>query len=209
MTIGLLVSLAREQVASGPVRALIDKTDEAVAAMEDLVKGLLDISRFDSGKVQPQFVPVNLQRLFASIESHEGAAAREKGLSLRFRPTQAAVRSDPLLLEQILRNLVGNAVRYAERGGVLVAARRRGGGLVLQVWDTGVGIAPEHHGAIFEEFMQVGNTSAIAARAWDWAWPSCSVACGCSTTPCSCVRGRAGALACRSSCLSRSLVRWR
>ena len=158
VTIGLLVSLAREQVASGPVRTLMDKTDEAVAAMEDLVKGLLDISRFDSGQVQPQFGPVNLQRLFAAIESHEGSAAREKGLSLRFRPTQAAVRSDPVLLEQILRNLVGNAIRYTERGGVVVAARHRGTRVELQVWDTGVGIASEHHDAVFEEFMQVGNT---------------------------------------------------
>jgi signal transduction histidine kinase len=123
------------------------------------VLGLLDISRLDSGKVQPQIEPVCLRRLFASIESHEGAAAREKGLSLRSRPPRrATVLSDPVLLERILRNLLGNAMRHAERGSVLVGTRTRPGGeLELQVWDTGVGIAPEHHSMIFEEFTQVGN----------------------------------------------------
>lgn len=158
VAIGLLIGLARERVAAPDVRSMLERADEAVRALEDLLRGLLDLARFDAGTVAPRPQAVSLQALFDSIELHERSAAEAKGLRLRFRPTALAVRSDPLLLEQVLRNLVSNAIRYTDRGGVLVAARRRGDARAwLQVWDSGRGIAPEHQAQVFEEFVQLEN----------------------------------------------------
>ncbi|HET8871238.1 MAG TPA: ATP-binding protein, partial [Aquabacterium sp.] len=98
-----------------------------------------------------------LQSLLDSIASHETESARHKGLTLRVRATQAVAWTDPILLEQILRNLVGNAVRHTERGGILVGIRSRGTHVLIQVWDTGAGIAPEDQSRIFDEFVQLNN----------------------------------------------------
>jgi signal transduction histidine kinase/ActR/RegA family two-component response regulator len=163
--IGLMVGLLREQIAVPRLQTLIDRVDEAVASMETMLKGLLDLSRLESGTVQARSQRVALQTLFDAIQVHEGEAALAKGLRLRFRGTPLAVQSDLVLLEQILRNLVSNAVRYTERGGVLVAARRRGADRVLlQVWDSGVGIAPENQASVFDEFVQVGNAARQRTR---------------------------------------------
>ncbi|MGY4831551.1 ATP-binding protein [Sphaerotilaceae bacterium SBD11-9] len=167
--IGLMVGLLREQIAVPRLQNMIDRVDEAVASMETMLKGLLDLSRLESGTVQARPQRVVLQTLFDAIAVHEGEAAQAKGLTLRFRPTSVAVQSDPVMLEQILRNLVSNAVRYTERGGVLVAARKRAGGaqagqVLLQVVDSGVGIAPEHQASVFDEFVQLGNSARQRTR---------------------------------------------
>lgn len=164
VAIGLLVGLVRERVASSPqapdLRRLLDRTQDAARALEDLLRGLLDLSRLDTEAAAPQRRPVPLQALFNAIAAHEQAAAQARGLRLRFKPTGLVVVSDPVLLEQVLRNLVGNALRYTTRGGVLVAARPRpglAGGVRLQVWDTGRGIAPEDQHKVFEAFVQLDN----------------------------------------------------
>lgn len=157
VTIGLLVGLAKDRSDSPQTRQLMNRVDEAVGSMEGLLTGLLDLSRLEAGAVKPDPGPVRLAAVFDAIDAHEHAAASLKGLRLRFRATDAVVWSDALMLERILRNLVANAVRYTERGGVLVAARRRGGRVVIEVRDSGIGIAPEHQQAIFQEFVQVDN----------------------------------------------------
>ena len=91
------------------------------------------------------------------IEAEIAPQADAKQLAYRTRETSLAVYSDPALIELVLRNLVSNAVRYTERGGVLVGARRWGQSVALQVWDTGVGIAHEDQAHIFREFYQLGN----------------------------------------------------
>ncbi|WP_338416867.1 hybrid sensor histidine kinase/response regulator [uncultured Sphaerotilus sp.] len=156
VTIGLLIDLLREQV---PVvlRPMTDRVDEAVSSMEELLKGLLDLSRLEAGTMRPRQQSVALQALFDAIATHEGESARRKGIRLRFRPTRDAVVSDPVMLEQILRNLVSNAVRYTETGGVLVAARRRGELLHIEVWDTGHGIPEALQHTVFEEFVQIAD----------------------------------------------------
>ncbi len=155
--IGLMVSLMREQVVLPALRKMIDRVDDALASMEGLLKGLLDLSRLESGTARARPERVLLQPMFDAIALHESEAAARKGLRLRFRATRLAVHSDPVLLEQILRNLISNAVRYTERGGVLVTARPCGGQVLLQVWDSGIGIAEQDQAAVFEEFVQVGN----------------------------------------------------
>jgi len=125
-SIGLLVGLLREQSRQRAPRRLVDRIDQGVAALESLLKGLLDLSRLDAGTVQPRVGRVELQAVFDAIASHEAAAAEARGIRLRCRPTALAVVSDAVLLEQMLRNLVNNAVRCTAHGGVLVGARRRG-----------------------------------------------------------------------------------
>jgi signal transduction histidine kinase len=164
--IGLLVSLLRQQAKEPEVRELTNMLDEAVASMESLLVGLLDISRLDAGAVKPEFQSVGLHDVFQAVRVHEKSAADAKGLRLRFRlphgmkGSQLMVLTDPMLLHSVLRNLVANAIRYTHSGGVLVAARRRGKHrLRIEVWDTGIGIAPDQLDRIFEEFYQVGNAA--------------------------------------------------
>jgi two-component system, sensor histidine kinase len=100
--------------------------------------------------------------ILRKLRLHFEPTAFEKGLALRLRGGQRVVHADPLLVERILRNLVSNAIRYTNDGSVLVACRARGERVLLQVWDTGLGIRPEEQAKIFEEFYQVPNTPAIA-----------------------------------------------
>lgn len=158
--IGLITDLLRVQVTDPKVRGLADRLTRAVRSMESLLKGLLDLSRLDSGTVEVQRQRVQLQTLLDAVASHEAEAARQKGLQLRVRRTHAIAWTDPVLLEQVLRNLVGNAIRHTQQGGVLVGVRRRGGPAGVwdvQVWDTGPGIRPEDQPRIFEAFVQLGN----------------------------------------------------
>ncbi len=163
VTIGLLAGLVREQVAALPaVRTMIDRLYEAVGSMEALLNGLMDLSRLEPGKLTPRLQAVPLAWIFDAISLHEQTAATLKGLRLRFRATQLVVHSDPVLLDQIIRNLVSNAIRYTERGGVLVGARLRGAGspsphVIVQVWDSGQGIPAQEQARVFEEFVQLDN----------------------------------------------------
>lgn len=163
MTIGLLTSLLREQALSPALRQLVERLQDATAAMDHLLRGLLDLSRLESGTVRPRRGAVALQPLFEVVARQCDELAMRKGLRLILHPTTAVVDSDPVLLEQVLANLVGNAVRYTETGGVLVGVRRAGAGRVrLQVIDTGPGIPQEAQLTIFDEFVQLDTP--VAAR---------------------------------------------
>ena len=159
LTIGLLASLLPD--GAGPATArptVVARLQAAVASMQSLLDGLLDLSRLDPLVVQARLQAVPLQPLLDAIAHHEQAAATAKGLRLRLRPTTLAVQADPVLLEQVLRNLVSNALRYTSHGGVLVAARPLGSAAVrLQVWDTGIGIATADQARVFDEIVQLGN----------------------------------------------------
>lgn len=155
--IGLITDLLHERLTDPAQRGLTDRLMRAVASMESLLKGLLDLSRLDSGTVEVHLQAVPLQKLLESIASHESESAHYKGLSLRVRPTLATAWTDPILLEQILRNLVGNAVRHTERGGILVGVRHRTDHLLIQVWDTGSGISDADKARIFDDFVQLTN----------------------------------------------------
>lgn len=162
--IGLLLGLVREQVQAPDQRRLLDHAQDAARSLENLLRGLLDLSRLDGEATAPQPQPVPLQNLFDAIAAHEAPAAQAKGLRLRFVPTGLVVASDPVLLEQVLRNLVGNALRYTPTGGVLVAARRRASGVRLQVWDSGRGIAAADQQRVFEPFVQLHNPERDRAK---------------------------------------------
>lgn len=127
---------------------------DATARMLDT---LLDFSRIEAGVVEPSVLSFHLQPLLNKIENELAPQADAKGLLYRTRETSAAVESDPALVELILRNLVSNAIRYTKSGGALVGCRTRGDRLILEVWDTGIGIPPSQQQDIFREFHQLGN----------------------------------------------------
>jgi CheY-like chemotaxis protein/anti-sigma regulatory factor (Ser/Thr protein kinase) len=122
-----------------------------------MLNTLLDFSRIEAGVIKPQTRSFLLQPLLNKIENEFAPQADAKGLVYRTRETSLAVQSDPMLVELILRNLVSNAIRYTEHGGVLVGCRRRANQVVLEVWDTGIGIEPPHQQEVFHEFHQLGN----------------------------------------------------
>ncbi|WP_169805555.1 sensor histidine kinase [Novosphingobium rosa] len=135
---------------------MIGQAQEALTGASDMLDMLLDFSRFETGMAaQKRVFP--LQDLFNHLEIEIAGSAEAKGLVYRTRETPALINSDPVLLHSILRNLLSNAVRYTQTGGVLIAARRRMGELVIEVWDTGRGIAEDQHEAIFEEFRQIDD----------------------------------------------------
>lgn len=157
--LGLFVSRLAQLPHDAQTGALIDNLEASVRAMQHLLDGLLDISRLDAQAVQVNKRPFPLSVLLHQLTQDLAQVAQEKGLRLRIRQTDYWVMSDDTLLYRILLNLVDNALNYTERGGVLVAVRPvYGTGLVrLQVWDSGIGIAPEHQTAVFAEFYQVAN----------------------------------------------------
>jgi len=137
--------------------SLLAKVRQCAHTMDELFRALLDISKLDAGAVQPALADVELQPLLERIRVELEPQARAKGIELRLVDTRLAVRTDAELLERIVRNLVSNAVRYTERGKVLIGCRRRGEHIVLSVIDTGIGIASDKQRLVFEEFYQVAN----------------------------------------------------
>lgn len=139
-------------------RRVVGNIQDSVAVMESLFVSLLDISKLEAGVVQPRLGPVSVDTLFDRLSQYFRPAALEQKLDLRFRSDGEWVTSDEALLEQVLANLVSNALRYTAAGGVLVAARARRGAVRLEVWDTGPGIDERDRQRIFDEFVQIGNT---------------------------------------------------
>ena len=138
----------------GPTLA---RMGECMDALDRLRAQVMDLSRLDSGQKTAHPEPLALQPLLQRLADTYEAAARKKGLQLRVHPTTAWAHSDSVLLERVLANLLTTAIRYTERGGVLLGVRRQGVGLRLCVADTGIGIPPEAHEAVFEEFVQLDN----------------------------------------------------
>lgn len=158
VTIGLLLGVLRDQLSVPAQQRLAAQLDESVGTMEGLLRGLLDLSRLEAGRTVVDWQPVALAPLLRALVDEARTQAERRGLRLKLRvPPGATVRADALLLEQIVRNLLGNALRYTAQGGVLLAVRRRGGQWWLAVHDTGPGIAPELQASVFEEFVQGGN----------------------------------------------------
>ncbi|MEI7843434.1 MAG: ATP-binding protein [Gallionellaceae bacterium] len=136
---------------------ILANANAASKSSVEMLNTLLDFSRIEAGVVEPKLQPFPLQPLLNKIEREFGPQADSKCISYRSRETTLVVHSDPMLVELILRNLVSNAIRYTERGGVLVACRKNGEEALLEIWDTGIGIAPENQQLVFREFLQLAN----------------------------------------------------
>lgn len=165
-TVGLLVSLLRERLKGREALELADKVYRSVDTLEALFGGLLDISKLDAGAITAKPESLGLDGLLAHLENSYAPQAEARGLRLRLRRCGLTVRSDPVLLERIVGNLISNAIRYTDKGGVLLLCRRRGPEVALQVWDTGRGIAVEQWDDIFDEFYRINvPTGPVAAGA--------------------------------------------
>ncbi len=154
---GLFLNVLLHTPLTAEQRDLVGNISSASAASVDMLDTLLDFSRIEAGVVSPQIQPFSLQDLLNKIECEFEPQADAKGLSYRSRETPLLALSDPALIELILRNLVSNAIRYSDTGGLMVACRKRGAHAVLEVWDTGIGIAPDQQAEVFKEFHQLGN----------------------------------------------------
>jgi signal transduction histidine kinase len=137
---------------------LFHAMDISVSIMEDLLSALLQIGQLDAGQIVARVTTFQLGQIFERLKIQFTHQAAEKGLRLRFLAARGAVVSDKALLERILSNLVANAIRYTDVGGILVGCRRRGTSVRVEVWDTGRGIEGAHLHKIFDEFYQVADT---------------------------------------------------
>lgn len=140
--------------------ALVRRVDGAIVAAEDLLRALLDISKLDAGGVVPRPEPVALSAFLGDLVESLRPLAEEKGLALRLGALPGIVETDPGLLRSVMQNFLTNAVRYTQRGAVLVGVRRRGPMWRIDVVDTGVGIEPDKLDAIFGEFTRLGQVEA-------------------------------------------------
>ncbi len=136
---------------------LVERVESGLLAVEDLLSAILDISRLDTAAPEPKLEVFPVSEIFAALEVQFAQAFADDGLELRFAPTRLCVRSDRALLRRILQNFVSNARRYTRAGSVLVGCRRRLGSVVIQVMDTGVGIASDDTARIFEEFQRLAS----------------------------------------------------
>ena len=155
--LGLFVARLQGRVKAAERSRIVEQIDASVAAMNELFNDLLDMSKLDSGVLTPNISEFPIAQLLERTESTFSATARKKGLSLRIVRNSAWVRSDFILLERILMNLVSNAVSYTARGKVVVGCRLRGRHLRIDVFDRGPGIPEDEHISIFREFYQLGD----------------------------------------------------
>jgi signal transduction histidine kinase/ActR/RegA family two-component response regulator len=155
--LGLFVAQMHGKLRAAERSQIISRIEDALSAMNQLFSALLDISKLDAGATTVNITVFPVAQVLAHAETTFAGAAREKELTFRALPSDAWVKSDFILLQQIVFNLVQNALRYTRSGGVLVGCRKRGDRLRIEVWDSGIGIPPDQHDKIFGEFYRLGE----------------------------------------------------
>jgi two-component system, chemotaxis family, CheB/CheR fusion protein len=156
-TISLLQGTLEKRVRDEPTLKLVHRLDETVSTMSSLLDKLLDINQLEAGIVRPTIIDFPIKGLLDELKTEFTYHTTANGLDWRVVLSSVAVRSDPCLLEQIIRNLLSNAVKYTTEGKLLLGCRRRGDKLRIEVCDTGPGIPELELKAIFEEFHQLDN----------------------------------------------------
>jgi len=151
----LFSSALEEQPLPDGARRLVANIGRSLKDVEALIGSLVDISRLDAGVLRPDIAPFPAEELLGVMAEEYRQMAAVRGLDFHHVPTQAVVETDLALLARVVRNFLGNAIRYTERGRILLGCRRRRGGLEILVGDTGPGIAPGQQGEIFEEFRRL------------------------------------------------------
>jgi two-component system CheB/CheR fusion protein len=163
-TLALLQGLLAKTVEGERAEKLVARLDETLGAMTGMLNALLDINQIEAGNVRPEVVSFPIDDLLSRLRDEFAYHAHAQGLMFRTVPCSLPVQSDPLLLEQMIRNLLSNALKYTSHGKVLLGCRRRRGILSIEVWDTGVGIPDEELQAVFEEYHQLGNAARERSR---------------------------------------------
>ena len=157
LAVRLLADTLAERLQNREQRDLVSRIGQSTQALHRLLAELLDISELDAGATPANIRAFPITDVLLALESEFHPIAATRGIELRLASHDAWVASDAAHLLRIMRNLLANALAYTERGGVLIAARVRGTTLLLEVWDTGIGIDARHLPHLFEEFYQVGN----------------------------------------------------
>jgi CheY-like chemotaxis protein len=150
----ILTGALSERRHAGKSATLLNQLDQALGVVDELLQTLLDISKLDAGALQPQVRAVDIHSLLTGVAASFQPIAAQRGLQLRVASSHAVVVTDPALFRRILQNFLSNALRYTRSGKVLLGCRRRGGRIVVEVWDTGIGIPQDQLQLIFEEFKR-------------------------------------------------------
>lgn len=160
----LFLGALAEKVGPGEAGDLVSRSDRAIASADQLLSGLLDLTRLDQGDVeaQPDVLPAG--PLMEDLADEARPMAEAVGLELRVQPSTLWVRADPDFLQSILRNFISNARRYTKTGAILIGARRRGGRVRFEVWDTGPGIAEGQRERIFDAFERLEEADNAGVR---------------------------------------------
>lgn len=145
-------ALSAQAADEPPLQEIAARIDSSMRAAEDLLDGLLDVAKLDSGALRPERTAFPIADLLADLERQYAPIAAARQLSLRVTACRAIVHTDRVLLRRILQNYLANALRYTRRGGVVLGCLRRGAELLIRVSDTGPGIADHQRSAIFGEF---------------------------------------------------------
>ena len=160
----LFTSALRDTDEGAEQHRLAERVDASLRDAEELLDGLLDISRLDAGSLKPDLTVFRLDELLASVAAQYAPLAAARGLRFRVHTSRVSVHSDRRLLRRAVQNFVANALRYTKEGRVVIGARRRGGGIEIEVWDSGPGIPPHHLAQIFEEFRRFDQPSPWGER---------------------------------------------
>jgi two-component system CheB/CheR fusion protein len=161
-TLSLVRSILAKKIKEkkiGEALNLVARLDETTDAMSGMLNGLLDINQIEAGSVHAEIASFSIKELLERLRDEFIYHAQAKRLALRVVPCGLAIQSDPRLLEQMIRNLLSNALKYTNHGKVLLGCRRRKGKLCIEIWDTGIGIPNQDIQAIFEEYHQVDNVA--------------------------------------------------
>ena len=163
-TLALLQGLLARNVAGDKAAGLVARLDDTLGAMTGMLDTLLDLNQIEAGVVQADVAECRVGPLLDRLRDEFALLAQAKRIVLRVAPCSATIRTDPRLLEQMLRNLVSNALKYTARGRVLLGCRRVPGALRIEVWDTGVGIPAAELQAVFDEYHQLDNAARERSR---------------------------------------------
>jgi len=163
-TLALLQGLLAKTNQADASADLVARLGTTLGAMSGMLNTLLDVNQIEAGVVQAEMADFRIGDLLDRMRDEYAYHAQAQGLALRVIPCSLSVHSDPSLLEQMVRNLVSNALKYTKQGKVLLGCRRHGGMLSVEVWDTGVGIPDAELSAIFEEYHQLDNAARERSR---------------------------------------------
>ncbi|TNC66830.1 PAS-domain containing protein [Rubellimicrobium roseum] len=158
----LYLSSIEEELPEAGHREVVTKAQNALSSVQDIIGALLDISKLESGRASADIRTVELGALLTQLRDEFAPAAALKGLRLSVRPSTLRVTTDPTYIKRILQNLLGNAIRYTDRGRILVGARRMGSSVRLGVWDTGPGIPEAEQENVFKEFHRLGRRASAS-----------------------------------------------
>ena len=152
---GLLITSLQQTRLSADQLEIIERIDRSLQGVARLFRSLLDLSTLDSGSIKPQLEPVDLGELLYEVMLQNLQQAEWDGTELRLVECRAVVMTDRNLMTAMVQNLVSNALKFSKGRTVLIGCRKRGGTFTVEVWDQGIGIGPEHHDRVFEEFYQI------------------------------------------------------